>query len=63
MTLRSSAIPTSADTQKDAGTASARYQSNAPGKCARKRFCTTYVVYAPIMMSSPWAMLMTPMRP
>ena len=25
--------------------------------------CTTYVVYAPSIISSPWAMLMTPMTP
>jgi hypothetical protein len=37
-------MPTAAATAKDIGTARARYQSNAPGRCARKRFCTTYVV-------------------
>jgi len=56
-------MPTTAAAANDTGTANNGYQLNAPGAYCWTRFCTTYVAYAPIMRNSPWAMLITPMRP
>jgi len=50
-------------TTKARGMASAMYAPNHPGRYFSKKICTAYVVYAPSMSISPWAMLMTPIRP
>ena len=56
-------MPTVAATTKATGSATTGYQAIASGISARKADCVAKVAYAPIMIISPCAMLMTPSRP
>ena len=61
--MRSIITPTIAALINAIGTAATIYQSKYSAKLSRKKSCTTKVAKAPIINSSPWAILIIPITP